>query len=315
MRTGLFNILQINPTPVDGNLLRLDINVEEAKPQEFGFSIGYGSYRWRDRRGVLCESRSLSAMAGRSRPRSSIRSAVTRGTSCSKILISSIPISPRSATLGADLRLRWLFEIRARRPGHSQPQDHATNTRSVSSTPPRHVEVTDASIDRTIARPHFIFRQLDRIYPDARPAQESARRAARVCFRQHGRSRDERDRERDRSVPRDRAGQLLSLVCAGPSRNWPARTCKNRRSKNGSSAACSPLGRAPASFIRSTPAETSPAYALPIDERFFSGGSTTVRSFAERDLGPHNAARQSDRRRVLHHLQCRIHFPDLSGNC
>ena len=44
MRTGLFNILRINPTPVDGNLLRLDVNVEEAKPQEFGFSIGYGSY-------------------------------------------------------------------------------------------------------------------------------------------------------------------------------------------------------------------------------------------------------------------------------
>ena len=44
MRTGLFNILQINPTPVDGNRLRLDVNVEEAKPQEFGFSIGYGSY-------------------------------------------------------------------------------------------------------------------------------------------------------------------------------------------------------------------------------------------------------------------------------
>ena len=30
------------------------------------------------------------------------------------------------------------------------------------------------------------------------------------------------------------------------------------------------------------------AYAIPIDERFFTGGSTTVRSFAERDLGPHD---------------------------
>ncbi len=29
-------------------------------------------------------------------------------------------------------------------------------------------------------------------------------------------------------------------------------------------------------------------YELPIDERFFNGGSTTVRSFAERDLGPHD---------------------------
>ena len=30
----------------------------------------------------------------------------------------------------------------------------------------------------------------------------------------------------------------------------------------------------------------SEAYAIPIDERFFNGGSTTVRSFAERELGP-----------------------------
>ena len=43
-RTGLFNIIRINPTPVDGNRLRLDVNVEEAKPQEFGVSVGYGSY-------------------------------------------------------------------------------------------------------------------------------------------------------------------------------------------------------------------------------------------------------------------------------
>src|SRR5438128_10030627 len=30
------------------------------------------------------------------------------------------------------------------------------------------------------------------------------------------------------------------------------------------------------------------ATAIPIDERFFNGGSDTVRSFGERDLGPHD---------------------------
>jgi outer membrane protein assembly factor BamA len=30
------------------------------------------------------------------------------------------------------------------------------------------------------------------------------------------------------------------------------------------------------------------ATAIPIDERFFNGGATTVRSFGERDLGPHD---------------------------
>jgi outer membrane protein insertion porin family len=44
MRSGLFNLLQINPTVVDGNRLRLDISAEEAKSKEVGFSLGYGSY-------------------------------------------------------------------------------------------------------------------------------------------------------------------------------------------------------------------------------------------------------------------------------
>ena len=44
MRTGLFNLVQIKPVPVDGHLLRLDISAEEAKSKEFGFLIGYGTY-------------------------------------------------------------------------------------------------------------------------------------------------------------------------------------------------------------------------------------------------------------------------------
>src|SRR5437660_10510436 len=44
MKTGLFNLLQIKPVPVDGHLLRLDISAEEAKSKEFGLAIGYGSY-------------------------------------------------------------------------------------------------------------------------------------------------------------------------------------------------------------------------------------------------------------------------------
>src|SRR2546430_14969858 len=56
MRTGLFNVLQIKPVPVDGHLLRLDISAEEAKSKEFGFLIGYGTFegaiggvQWGDR--------------------------------------------------------------------------------------------------------------------------------------------------------------------------------------------------------------------------------------------------------------------------
>ena len=44
MKTGLFTVLQIKPTPIGGNALRLDISAEEAKSKEFGLALGYGSY-------------------------------------------------------------------------------------------------------------------------------------------------------------------------------------------------------------------------------------------------------------------------------
>ncbi len=44
MKTGLFSVLQIKPVQVDGDRLRMDITAEEAKSKEFGFSLGYGSF-------------------------------------------------------------------------------------------------------------------------------------------------------------------------------------------------------------------------------------------------------------------------------
>src|SRR5947199_869345 len=38
----------------------------------------------------------------------------------------------------------------------------------------------------------------------------------------------------------------------------------------------------------STHSGSDEATAIPIDERFFNGGADTVRSFGERDLGPHD---------------------------
>src|SRR5438045_9005660 len=60
MRTGLFNLLQIKPVPVDGHLLRLDISAEEAKSKEFGLSFGYGTYE-RGSVGVQFRDRELFA--------------------------------------------------------------------------------------------------------------------------------------------------------------------------------------------------------------------------------------------------------------
>src|SRR4029077_9823271 len=45
MKTGLFNVLKIEPTPIaDEDQLLLNISAEEAKSKEVGFSLGYGTY-------------------------------------------------------------------------------------------------------------------------------------------------------------------------------------------------------------------------------------------------------------------------------
>jgi outer membrane protein assembly complex protein YaeT len=44
LRTGLFSNFRVATTPIEDNQLRLDITYEEAKARELGFNIGYGSY-------------------------------------------------------------------------------------------------------------------------------------------------------------------------------------------------------------------------------------------------------------------------------
>lgn len=44
MRTGLFTRLQVNQKALDSDEVRLDLVVEEAKSKELGFSLGYGTF-------------------------------------------------------------------------------------------------------------------------------------------------------------------------------------------------------------------------------------------------------------------------------
>ncbi len=44
LQTGLFQNLRINSVPQADNTIRLDLTVEEAKQKEFGFSLGFSSY-------------------------------------------------------------------------------------------------------------------------------------------------------------------------------------------------------------------------------------------------------------------------------
>lgn len=44
LRTGLFSTLRVSTASAPGGLVRLDITAEEAKAKEIGFTLGYGSY-------------------------------------------------------------------------------------------------------------------------------------------------------------------------------------------------------------------------------------------------------------------------------
>jgi outer membrane protein assembly complex protein YaeT len=44
IETGLFRNLRITPEAIEGDLVRLDVSVEEAKPKELGLGLGYASF-------------------------------------------------------------------------------------------------------------------------------------------------------------------------------------------------------------------------------------------------------------------------------
>lgn len=44
IQTGLFKNLRIQPRKISGNEIRLEVEVEEAKPKEFGFGVGYATF-------------------------------------------------------------------------------------------------------------------------------------------------------------------------------------------------------------------------------------------------------------------------------
>jgi outer membrane protein assembly complex protein YaeT len=288
MRSGLFNTLRIKPTPIGGNLLRLDISAEEAKSKEFGFSLGYGSFpgaifgvQYRDRN-----------MFGSGRP-----------------ITTSVEVSQRSYKGEILYEDPYLFEtdlnLRARLgaltydfKGYSKFEigTRLELTRKITKQyqlglvySARHVEVTSADIapellgdtsyfvsslgftqtldlreSPLVAPRGLIFNNTLDLAANALGSQvEFVRSTVRVSY----------------YLPF--AGKKVQTPGVGEELTGPA----GRRWIERTSLA---LG-ARAGIIHSlTGNGPNDASAIPIDERFFSGGSTTVRSFVERDLGPHD---------------------------
>jgi outer membrane protein assembly complex protein YaeT len=289
MKTGQFNLLQIKPVPVDGNLLRLDISAEEAKSKELGFWVGYDTYEGA-LFGVQVGDRDL---FGYGRP-----------------VTASIEVSQRSykgEILYEDpffLDTDFVFRARANAltfdyDGYSKFElggrlelsrkitkyDEAALIFSV-----RHVKITDSQI-----RPDFLLgpreyqvntigltNTLDlRESPYVMPRGFLVGNTVDVASSGLG-----SDIEFVRGTMR--VGYYLPFgpkpLTPGVVEDQPTGTPFQRWFRQSSIAFGGRAG-----IIHSlTTSGTGEATAIPIDERFFNGGATTVRSFGERDLGPHD---------------------------
>ena len=289
MKTGQFNLLQIKPVPVDGNLLRLDISAEEAKSKEFGFWVGYDTYEGA-LAGVQVGDRDL---FGYGRPvTASIE--VSQRSYKGEILYqdpffldTDFVFTARAAALTFNYDGYTKFELGGRFELSRKitKYDEAALTLSV-----RHVKITDSQI-----KPEFLLgpsgylvntigltNTLDvRESPYVNPRGFLIGNTVEVASSALG-----SDIEFIRGTMR--VGYYLPF---GPKPLTPGVVVDEstgtpfQRWFRQSSIAFG----ARAGIIHSlTTSGSAEATAIPIDERFFNGGATTVRSFGERDLGPHD---------------------------
>ena len=289
MKTGQFNLLQIKPVPVDGHLLRLDISAEEAKSREFGFWVGFDTYEGA-LAGVQVGDRDL---FGYGRP-----------------LTASIEVSQRSYRGDILYEDPFFFDtdfyFKARGSAFTFDYDGYTKfevggrfelSRKITKNDEaalilsiRHVKITDSEI-----RPDFLLGpreyQVDTIglsntldmreSPYVNPRGFLVINTLDVASSALG-----SDIEYIRGTMR--VGYYLPFgpkpLTPGVVADESTGTPFQRWFRQSSIAFGARVG-----IIHSlTTSGSGEATAIPIDERFFNGGATTVRSFGERDLGPHD---------------------------
>ena len=287
MKTGLFNLLQIKPVPVDGHLLRLDISAEEAKSKEFGFSVGYGTYEG----GIVGVQYRDRDLFGYGRPLTTSIEVSQRGYRGEILyedpffLDTDFAFKARLAAITFAFDGYTKFELggRLELTRKITKQDEAGLTFAA-----RHVKIIDAAIKPVFLGDENYFvntvgltNTLDmRESPFVTPRGFLINNTLDLASSAFG-----SDIEFIRGTIR-----VGYYVPFGPKPLTPGVV----EDKPGT-----PLQRwfqqswigfgARAGIIHSlTVSGPEEATAIPIDERFFNGGSDTVRSFGERDLGPHD---------------------------
>src|SRR6059058_3471714 len=289
MQTGQFNLLQIKPVPVDGHLLRLDISAEEAKSKEFGFWVGFDTYEGA-LAGIQIGDRDL---FGYGRPVTATIE-VTQRSYRGEILYqdpfffdTDFVFTARVFALTFDYDGYSKFELggRAELSRKITKNDEAALIFSV-----RHVKITDSEI-----RPSFLLGpedyQVDTIgltntldlreSPYVNPRGFLIGNTLDVASSALG-----SDIEFIRSTMR--VGYYLPFgpkpLTPGVVEDQPPGTLLQRWFRQSSIA----FGARTGVIHSLTNSGAGEGTAIPIDERFFNGGATTVRSFGERDLGPHD---------------------------
>src|SRR2546423_3426395 len=273
MKSGLFTVLQIKPTPIGGNALRLDVSVEEAKSKEVGLALGYGSYTgaivgftYRDR-----------DMFGYGRPISTLTEWSERGYKWEilwedpyffdsdfgfKAKLSALTFDFDGYTkLETGLRLDLTRKI--------TKQYEAGLVLSE-----RHVDVTSADIIPVLLGDTSYFVSSIGL-SQSLDLRDSKVNPSRGFVLDH--TLDFATSAIGSNVNFVRSTARFTYFI--PFGHEPAEGRPDHRTLLA-------LG-ARAGIIHSLEDKTSPA-EIPIDERFFNGGNATVRSFAERDLGPHD---------------------------
>src|SRR5216110_485010 len=289
MKTGQFNVLQIKPVPVDGHLLRLDISAEEAKSKEFGFWLGFDTYEGA-LAGVQAGDRDLfgTGRAGSATIEISQRS--YRGELLYQdpfFLDTDFVFTTRAFAFTFDYDGYTKFELggKVELSRKITKYDAATLNFAV-----RHVKITDSEI-----RPSFLLGpedyQVDTIgltntldlreSPYVNPRGFLVGNTLDVASSALG-----SDIEYIRGTMR--VGYYLSFgpkpLTPGVVVDQPPGTPLQRWFRQSSIA----FGARGGIIHSLTNSGSDDATEIPIDERFFNGGATTVRSFGERDLGPHD---------------------------
>ena len=264
MRTGLFNVLQINPQPEPGNYLRLDIFAEEAKAKEFGFSFGYGTYVG----GIFGLSFSDRNLFGYGRPLTTSIEITGRGYKGEIVwddphfLESDVELKVRLSAFTFDYDGYSKFELGAR-PEFSYNITKQYQIGVFGSE--RRVEIVSADIkDKFLGDTNYFVSSIGFFHTlDLRDSPVVPTRGLILG--------------QTFEVAANDIGSNIELF------RTTARATYFIPIRNTLLA----LG-ARAGVVLPLEGSASDIDAIPIDERFFNGGDNTVRSFGERDLGPHD---------------------------